>query len=658
MKNKYYNDAVVGNENVVASFNKRGEMLRFYYSSPDYKQFVDMMYTGVKVNDSNIIYLSEDINNIYDQYFTPNTNIINTIVKNTYFNLTILQTDFVPLDKDMLIKKYVLKNENNIDLNVNFLVYSKLLSNFNNMISSKIDSNVCMQYSHDYTYCIFSKNEIIGYRLNNSFEEINSGVLHDKDFTGMAEDVGISFDVGLIRPGEEKEIDIFIYINNNEKKSNFDEILEDVEALRKIDVDKELTNTAKYWEKYVKAHDTLKVLNDEEKWQMKLTGKQKEELNEYTYEKYLEMKNIYTRTILLYPLLLNEETGGISAGIEVDENREKSGRYSYCWTRDAVFICKALDILGMKDEVTKFYTNFCKKTQSKNGMWQQRFYTDGRLAPCWGYQIDETASIIYGVYEHYKVIKNKEFLKETYEMCKKAIEVLGTFLFSVSVPVGLLNKSNIQDFEKNVKFFNQYEGYDLWEMNEGVHLYSFASIFAAYEAMANIEKELNNNEEKQNELKICAEKLREYVLFYFVNKEDSTLKRNNKDNICDISVLSAVIPFNMLSIDDIKIRNTIERINFCLKTYTGGYLRFENDSYLGGINPWPVSTLWMALYNLKKNNMVEALRQINYISKTATKQGMLGEQIDNEAMTARWVLGLGWSHAMYIIALDSLMNKE
>ena len=28
-------------------------------------------------------------------------------------------------------------------------------------------------------------------------------------------------------------------------------------------------------------------------------------------------------------------------------------------------------------------------------------YTDGRLAPCWGYQIDETASVIYGVYMHY-----------------------------------------------------------------------------------------------------------------------------------------------------------------------------------------------------------------------------------------------------------------
>jgi len=69
--------------------------------------------------------------------------------------------------------------------------------------------------------------------------------------------------------------------------------------------------------------------------------------------------------------------------MEVDEYKTKCGRYSYCWPRDAVFITKALDILGMTKETTLFYSKFCKITQSKNGMWEQRFYTDGRLAPSW-----------------------------------------------------------------------------------------------------------------------------------------------------------------------------------------------------------------------------------------------------------------------------------
>ena len=40
-------------------------------------------------------------------------------------------------------------------------------------------------------------------------------------------------------------------------------------------------------------------------------------------------------------------------------------------------------------------------------MWEQRFFTDGKLAPCWGYQVDETASVVYGVYTHYEYTKDE-----------------------------------------------------------------------------------------------------------------------------------------------------------------------------------------------------------------------------------------------------------
>ena len=83
--------------------------------------------------------------------------------------------------------------------------------------------------------------------------------------------------------------------------------------------------------------------------------------------------DIYKRSILLFPLLTNNETGGIIASAEVDENFTQCGRYAYCWTRDAVFMTKALDILKMEKETEKFYKVFCKKTQSRNGMWEQRF---------------------------------------------------------------------------------------------------------------------------------------------------------------------------------------------------------------------------------------------------------------------------------------------
>ena len=658
MNKKYLNEAIIGNNKIVASFNSKGEMLRLLYPTKDYRQFIECMYTGVKVNDSAIVYLHEDINNIYEQYYTEDTNILNTKIKNTYFNLSILQTDFVAISQDILIKKFVFTNENTIDLNVNFLIYSKLLSNFNNMVGSKIENDILMQYSHDYTYCIFSKTPILSYRLNNSQEDMKPGILKDKDYIGMANDSAISFDIGILKPGESKELEIIIYINNNEEKYKFDEIIENVEKIRKIDVNKELNKVEKYWKNYVIEHDELEILTKKEKWQKLITGQ--EQLNENTYEKYIQMKNVYVRSILLFPLLTNSETGGISAAIEVDEERSNSGRYSYCWPRDAVFVTKALDILNMKEETTKFYTKFCKETQSKNGMWEQRFYTDGRLAPCWGYQIDETASIVYGVYEHYKETKNKEFLKQTYPMCKKAIDALETlFLYNLFVTCfqfeqlkNPFTSSATFASQENMKNFLTHESYDLWEMNEGIHLYSMSAIYAAYIAMIEIEKiveEKNNNIE---ELEKTAEKIKKYCKDYLCNKEEMTLKRNNKDNMCDISMLGTVIPFNMFNENEKEIINTIEKINMTLRTYTGGYIRFENDNYMGGNNPWPIATLWMALYNIKKNNKEEARKQIEFIIKTSTKHGFLAEQIDNEAMQAKWVIGLGWSHAMFIIALS------
>ena len=94
MSNKFFNDAVIGNKNVRATFSSTGELLRAYYPSVDFKQFVDFFHVGMKVNDSAIIYLHQDINNRYNQYYTENTNILNTEIENTYFNIKIRQIEY------------------------------------------------------------------------------------------------------------------------------------------------------------------------------------------------------------------------------------------------------------------------------------------------------------------------------------------------------------------------------------------------------------------------------------------------------------------------------------------------------------------------------------------------------------------------------------
>ena len=85
MRNKYFNDAIIGNKNMVASFTKKGELLRLFYPQTDYKQFVDFLNVGMKINDSGMIFLHDDINNTYNQYYSENTNVLNTEKRNSYF---------------------------------------------------------------------------------------------------------------------------------------------------------------------------------------------------------------------------------------------------------------------------------------------------------------------------------------------------------------------------------------------------------------------------------------------------------------------------------------------------------------------------------------------------------------------------------------------
>ena len=627
---KYLNEAIIGNKNILATFSANGEMLRVSYPNRDNRQYLKYFHTGVKVNDSNIIYLHEDVNNVYMQYYDIDTNILNTEITNNYFNLKIVQTDFVTIKENIIVKRYSFINESNNDQKVKFLIHSELLSDTNNLVSGMEIDNGMIQYAHDFSFAIFSKSEKVeSCQINGSQNNIYTGIIGGKDYIGMSKDSSISFDLGVIPAGTKKCIDINIIID--ESNNTMNDFVDEIERIRKIDLNKEYADTKAYWRKYLKEHDGLKIKEPEN-----------------SYDSIIQ--KIYKRSILLFPLLINEKTGGIVASPEVDEEFSQCGRYAYCWPRDAVFITRALDILKMNSEASKFYNVFCKMTQSKNGMWEQRFYTDGKLAPSWGYQVDETASVVYGVYTHYEYTKDEEFLKNNLQVCEKAI----TFL-----------KKYVNDlFEETHKYKLSY---DIWEENEGVHFYSLISILAAFDSILKIYGVLGKNisdfennrlkEEKinknKNEIGMLQIELKKYIEEKMYDDNRKSYVKSLNDRRIDISLLGSVVPFKVFSSKEKKISNTIENINMNLRTYTGGYLRYENDHYRNG-SPWVISNLWMTLYYLEIGEKKKAKETFDFVLKTVGKHGFLGEQIDNSTLKPNWVIGLGWSHAMFIIVLEKL----
>ena len=172
MVTKYFNDAVIGNKNMLVSFSKNGELLRLFNQAPDYKQFFEIFHTGVKINDSAMIYLHNDINNVYTQKYVEGTNVLVTDITNTYFNLHVKQIDFVLIKEDLLVRRYHFKNNSNIDLNLNFLVYSKLFTNINNDACGLFKNDALLQYTHDYTVCTFAKEKASSCQINNAANNI------------------------------------------------------------------------------------------------------------------------------------------------------------------------------------------------------------------------------------------------------------------------------------------------------------------------------------------------------------------------------------------------------------------------------------------------------------------------------------------------------
>lgn len=626
MRTKYFNDGIIGNEKLKASFTEKGELIRLLYGAADYRQFIDTFHAGIKINDSALIYLHDDINNTYSQEYIENTNILKTEIYNSYFKARIHQTDFVPINEDVLIKRYVIKNENDIDLKINFLAYSKVFSNLNNDTSGYTKNDTLIQYNHDYSVCTFSNESFFRRQINGVLNNFNTGIINGKDYIGMSNDSALNYDLDLLKPGEEREFTLFVHVNENNKISTLN-IDDEIERIKRLDINSLQNETIEYWSNFVKDHDILNI-------------------NEKDIDE--KIKKIYIRSILLFSLLMNEKTGGISAGIEVDENKTKCGRYSFCWPRDAAFITEAFDIVGMKEYSEKFYSEFCRNTQYESGMWEQRFYTDGNLAPSWGYQIDEIASVVFGAYQHYEFTKDKQFLKDNLQMFERAIIFLEKYIDDILQNINQMQKS-----------------YDLWEEFEGISLYSISAIYGAFNSMIKIYNELKEdyaeNQEyinnKTENLKNKAKEIKEYCLQTFYDVNRNSYVRNTEDRRMDMSILGSVIPFKMFEVDDSKIQNTIEQINNTLKTYTGGYVRYENDGYMGGKNPWPIVTLWMAWYYLEIGNKQKAMELFTFVTNSASKHGLLGEQVDNESMKPCWVIGLTWSHAMYVITLKKLMSN-
>ena len=482
---KYFNNAIIGNTKILGCLDETGEIIRLYYPQIDYFQNIDEFKMGFAENGR-----ISWFNDAYSKKQYYDGNIVYTELN--FDGYQVLQRDYVLMKKNVVVRKLKFNRK------ANLFLYSKLNSDVNKKVSSMVVDNTLIQYCQEMYMATFSAEKIAKYQINNTKNALINGELNPEDYIGMSEDTAILYK-------DIDEITLYIAFENNLK-----DILKTVEWCKKQEENLLYDSTKKYWIEYLNKFSQNMVYQGINK---------------------IKEKEIIDRTILMYALVSNPETGATLASPDVDENFEFCGRYGYCWPRDALFINKSLNILGLKKHTDKFYSVWAPKAQLKSGLFEQRYYSSGELAPSWGLQIDETAAIVLGIYDNGKY-------KENATLLLKAI-------------TGLLNFVGEDYLSK--------ECFDLWEERKGKHLYSTASIYAALEKGKIMLEKIDKVKNKSTirEIDRLLERMKGAILDNFV--ENNYLKRSIDNAQTDISVLSLVVPFGILKPDDLLVKNTIEK---------------------------------------------------------------------------------------------------
>jgi len=620
----------------------KGELVRLFWPNIDYPQHIEQMLYGIFTTgcSCSTTWLSDGIWQ-HSQYYMKDTNVLVTEHLNHDKGLKVVQTDFCHPDRDVLFRHYDIQNIGNHETALGFVAYSSCITTTPDVRSTLFDfgCEALIHYRHGYYVSISATRAAHQFQLgNNAVEAARSGELKGYDSIGMMPDGAVSWDLGLFKAGEIKQFTVAICAGHTLK-----EVKQLIHWVDASDPRQHLENTRKYWIDFLNNAVSVNTGN-------------------------VEIDELYKRSLLVFRLMSDESTGGLLAAPEIDEGFTRCGRYAYCWGRDAAFITGALDKCGLTDAVDRFY-DWSVQVQDEDGSWQQRYHMDGNLAPSWGLQIDETGTLIWGMYEHYKVTGNRNFLDRMWDSVQRGVEYMLGF---IDEETGLPKPS-----------------YDLWEERIGEHAYSSAAVYGGIRAGSSIAGILGKQEEVIERWDAAAKNLRESIgknlwkeeygrflrsirvklnpwgrehssntLVIPVNSKGYRRDVTLEDGMIDVSLLGVSIPFEVFDFNDPRVENTVNAIEQALTSHgTGGIKRYESDNYIGG-NPWILTTLWVALYHIRRKNFDAAKKYFEWAVRGRTSLDLLPEQVGKDDGRPAWIIPLTWSHAMFVLVLFELVEAE
>jgi len=378
-----------------------------------------------------------------------------------------------------------------------------------------------------------------------------------------------------------------------------------------------------------------------------------------------KVASLYRRSLLLLNTQIDSQ-GGILAANDSDVVMFNRDTYSYIWTRDGALVANALDVAGYPVIAQRFY-QFASRVITDDGYFLHKYNPDSTLASSWHpwqengqhqlpIQEDETALVVWALWNHFVIYRDIEFIKPLYRpLIKRAAEFMCRYR---DQETGLPDAS-----------------YDLWEERRGMLSFTTGTVFGGLTA-ASLFCTVFGEDDLAEHYRQVASEIRDAASEYLwrpeINRFCRMVSRDENGNLiyddsCDAS-LWGLFAFGLYAADDERIIATFAALKekLWINTNVGGLARYEGDSYhrvdtrFPG-NPWFICTLWLADHLTDKahneKELDESIKILEWVAEHALSSGVLAEQVHPVTGKPLSVSPLTWSHATFVATTRRIMRK-
>jgi glucoamylase len=376
---------------------------------------------------------------------------------------------------------------------------------------------------------------------------------------------------------------------------------------------------------------------------------------------------LYKRSLLVLRTQI-DDNGAIIAANDTDIAQFSRDTYSYCWPRDGALVAYALDIAGYS-ELTRRFFSFLKDLIRPEGFFLHKYTPDGALASSWHpwfaggerqlpIQEDETALVLWALWNHYHRHRDIEFIKSIY---RPLIKLAADFMVSFRDANGLPLPS-----------------WDLWEERRGVHTFTCATVHAGLRAAARF-TDLFGEQDLSAIYRRAAEQVKQAMVKHLYMSGADRFARMATPNDAGGYTLDPTIDASLYGIWYFRVLEPIDPLvvatmkavedRLWAKTQVGGLARYENDYYhqvtrnLDRVpgNPWFICTLWLAQYRIARAATLEELESslsiLEWVASRALPSGVLAEQVNPYTDVPLSVSPLTWSHATVVATVIEYLRK-